>query len=182
MADPRFPGRRRNIDDPYEPPSRMAPRVAPAIPDPYASGEEAKARRVLREVKRPQRQPVTVRVRTAADDQFKVRVSFSRAHGADAGQVWSEPLQLDPDEDAGKEFYWRTEIDQFRVEPLLQGFRTTWRLLTAGWRFADGLRWASYDEAISNPLAIVRVIRAPAVIPSSPAPLFRVTITSKYRP
>ena len=73
-------------------------------------------------------------------------------------------------------------FDQFRVDPLLHGFRTTWALLTAGWTFVDGLRSASYDEAISNPLSIIRVIRAPATIPSSPGPLFRVVVTSRYRP
>ena len=161
--------------------SRMAPRLVPATPRAYIKPtiDRAVARtatvakgKVAKNVRATGRAPV--------DDQYKARVLFSQAHGSDAGKTWSEPLQLDTHDDAGHDMYWRCEIDQFRVDPLLQGFATRWEILTAGWIFVDGLPRTIYDEAISNPLVITRVVHAPSAI--SRPPKFRVVVTAKYRP
>jgi hypothetical protein len=87
-------------------------------------------------------------------------------------------------------WYLRLRITQQRVEPLLQGFATT-RYPPPGWSFKaikgvapglspDNLPASLLDEAVSNPLVITRVIRAPA----SPNALigFRVVVTRKYLP
>jgi hypothetical protein len=161
------------------PPERMAPRLAPAHR--AAPASTATARKVVELVQKPKPKPIAVRSSAPVDDQYKARVEFSEAYGDQAGKTWSEPLQIDdPAAAAGKEFYWRLNIDQFRVDPLLQGFATTWEILTDGWTLADGLGGTLYDEAICNPLAVCRVVKAPASITASPR--FRVVVTRKYRP
>ncbi len=163
-------------------PTRMAPRLAPA---PRAgatpTATTATVAKVVQIVKKPAKKPVILRSNEPVDDQFKVRVTFSPAYGDNAGATWSEPLQIDdPTTAAGQEFYWRADIDQFRVDPLLQGFEIRWDLLTAGWTFADGVGATTYEEAISNPLVVARVVKAPASITASPN--FKVVVTKKYRP
>jgi hypothetical protein len=158
------------------PRSRMAARLIP-IPRVY-DREDAKVKKV---VKKPVRRAVQLRAKAPIDDQYKARVTFSEAFGTDAGKVWSEPLEIeDRTEWAGKDIYWRLEIDQFRVDPLLQGFQTEWQLLTPGWTFVDGLGGTLDDEAISNPVTITRVIKAPAAI--TVRPKFRVVVKLKYKP
>lgn len=160
----------------------MAPRLAPV---PRATSTPAATTttvaKVVKIVKKPPKKPVQVRSNAPVDDQFKARVEFSEAYGDQAGKTWSEPLQIDDAAAAaGQEFYWRVNIDQFRVDPLLQGFATRWEILTAGWTFTDGLGTTIYDEAISNPLMVCRVVKAPATITASVK--FRVVVTLKYRP
>jgi hypothetical protein len=161
------------------PTTRMAPRLAPRPrPTPTPADRKLKAKVAVLAKKKP----VQIVARgPRVDDQFKARVTFSPAYGDGAGETWSEPLQIDdPVAAAGQEFYWRCDIDQFRVDPLLQGFATTWTCLTSGWTFVDGLGATIYDEAISNPLIICRVVKAPATI--SVSPRFKVVVTKKYLP
>lgn len=164
------------------PPPRMAPRLAngspPPIPHVYYDDPTKTKKAVAKVAKKRQ---VTLVSKAPVDDQFTCRVLFSPAFGDNAGATYSEPLQIDDAAAAASQpFYWRAEIDQFRVDPLLQGFETRWDILTAGWTFIDGLGPVIYDEAISNPLKITRVIRAPASIATSPK--FKVVVTKKYRP
>lgn len=158
------------------PRTRMAARLVP-IPKVYDRPDEAKVKKI---VKKPKPRAVQLRAGVPADDQYKLRVTFSEAFGDQAGEVWSEPLEIeDRAEWAGKEFYWDLNIDQFRVDPLLQGFQTEWRLLTAGWTFTDGLGIQVFDEAISNPVFIRRVIKAPATI--TVRPKFKVVVVAEYK-
>ena len=162
-------------------PTRMAPRLVPSTAVAYTKpASEKTIAKTAKEVKAKAPKTVKTSSKAPVDDQYKARVSFSQAHGSDAGKTWSEPLQLDTHDDAGHDMYWRCEIDQFRVDPLLQGFATRWEILTAGWIFVDGLPRTIYDEAISNPLVITRVVHAPSAI--SRPPKFRVVVTAKYRP
>ena len=158
------------------PKKRMSGRLLP-IPRVY----DPETDKVKKIVKTPAKRAVQLRAKAPVDDQFKARVTFSEAFGTDAGKVWSEPLEIeDRTEWAGKDIFWRLEIDQFRVDPLVQGFKTEWQILTAGWTFVDGLGTTIYDEAISNPVAITRVIKAPASI--TVRPKFRIVIRTKYLP
>ena len=138
---------RRSVSAPQ---TRMAGRLAPAPrPEPRPIDRKLTAKVAVLAKKKP----VALAARgPLVDDQYKARVSFSPAYGDGAGQTWSEPLQIDdPVEAAGKEFYWRCDIDQFRVDPLLQGFATTWTCLTAGWSFVDGLGATLYDALAGRP-------------------------------
>lgn len=172
------PPARKSAKGVVSPTSRMAARLVP-IPRVYDLEDESN--KVKKAVKKPARRAVQLRATQRVDDQWKGRVSFSEAFGDNAGNVWSEPLEIeDRTEWASKEFYWRLEIDQFRVDPLLQGFKCVWTILTAGWTFVDGLGSTTYDEAISNPLTITRVIKAPATI--SVRPKFRVVVAIEYKP
>jgi hypothetical protein len=159
------------------PRTRMAARLVP-IPRVY-DPEPDKVKKVIK--KKLVRRPLSLRAKAPVDDQYNARVYFSEAFGADAGKVWSEPLEIeDRVEWAGKEFFWRVEVDQFRVDPLLQGFRIRWELLTPGWTFVDGHGSLTWDEAISNPLKVTRVIKAPATIEVRPK--FRIVIEHNYLP
>lgn len=156
----------------------MAPRLAP-LPKIYEPPEVTKFKKAVKKLAR--KRSVTLVGREWKDDHWKARITFSEAFGANAGEVWSEPLEIeDRTEWAGKEFYMDLNIDQFAQEPQLQGFETLWKLLTPGWTFADGLGATIYDEAISNPLSVRRVIKAPASI--TVRPKFRVVITFEYLP
>ena len=178
MADPLgpvyTPTPSRNTRGPKK---RMGGRLLP-IPKVYDAPDVAKVKKI---VKAPAKRPVTLRAKAPVDDQFTARVFFSEAFDADAGKVWSEPLEIeDRAAWASKEFFWRCEVDQFRVDPLLQGFKIEWQLLTPGWTFVDGIGDTTYDEAISNPVKITRVIKAPASI--TVRPKFRVVVRTKYLP
>lgn len=187
MADPIVPpvyttpapaGGQKNVKTPR---TRMGKRLAP-IPLVYDRDKE-KGKATVKAVAKQARKklPGALTSKAPVDEQYNTRVYFSEAFGPDAGKVYSEPLEIeDLAEWAGKEFYWRVEIDQFRVDPLLQGFQTTWSLLTPGWSFVDGYGAVLYDEAISNPLKVTRVIKAPGSI--TVRPKFRLVVTEKYLP
>lgn len=172
------------------PKRRLASRLAP-IPKVY-DREADKARRTVKKVAKAARKklPGGLAAKPYADDQFTVRSLFSEAFGEHAGQVYSEPLEIeDLAEYAGKRFYWRADVDQFVTDPIqqLQGFGLEWYCLTAGWTFDDGAGVAgpqggdlTYAEATSNPLVEKRVIKAPATITERPR--FRVVPRLITRP
>lgn len=158
------------------PVSRMAPAVAPIPyvykPNPAAATADA-AKKAVKKVEK-KKPPPQVSGKTPVDDQFSGQVQFSDAFGTDAGKGWSDSFEPE----ASKQYYWRMVIDQFRVDPLLQGFETRWELPT-GWTFVDGLGSILHDEAISNPLYVTRVILSPATVAKV---VFRVVPTAKYKP
>jgi len=158
---------------PGMPPTRMAPRLAPV---PRAQGSDpGQVKKIIRIVKKPKK-TITIRAKAPVDDQFAAELMFSPATGVDAGRTYGAQL-IDPE--PLTEYYWRCRIEQHRVDPLLQGFRTLWDP-PPGWTFVDGLPAYLYDEAISNPLVITRVIESPA----DPNNLigFLVVMTRKYKP
>lgn len=90
------------------------------------------------------------------------------------GVIWTEPLvNVQP----GDEYYVRVRISQHMVDPLLQGFRIRW-VRPPGWIWIDGLGSTTTDEAISNPLVVVRVAQAPES--SDPRRGFRAIVQATY--
>ncbi len=167
------------VSKPGKPTTRMAARLAP-IPKVYDT-EANKTKKVVAALAKKKPVPVRLAGAPPIDDQYVAHVYFSEAFGDNAGAVWSEPLEIeDRAAWASKEFYWKLEIQQNRVDPLLQGFQTQWQLLTPGWTFVDGLGLSIFDEAIANPLSIIRVIKAPGSIDVRPK--FRVVVVAKYLP
>ena len=162
---------------PGQPPTRMAPRLAP-IPRVY---EPEPIKKIIKVIKKPPKKPIQLRGRAPVDDQFNATLTFSPAYGDDAGRTYG-PLMLTPgagSPEGFKEFYVRCMIEQHRVDPLLQGFRTLWEP-PPGWTRVDGLGSTIYDEAISNPLYITRVYRTPSTISLEIG--FKVTVQRKYKP
>lgn len=158
------------------PKTRMAPRLAP-IPKVY-DPELAKVKKAIKK----KRKPISIVGRVFADDQFHATITFSPAYGPDAGRTYGASLGLTPgagSPEGNKEFYVRCAIEQNRVDPLLQGFESTWEP-PPGWVSVDGLGSVLYDEAICNPLQVTRVYRSSAAPDSTIG--FRVRITTKYKP
>jgi hypothetical protein len=154
------------------PRTRMANRLVP-IPRVY-DRETDKVKKVVK--KKLKRKPVQVVGRVLADDQYNPTMTFSPAYGPDAGRTYGAMIPITPGADSpegNKEFYVRLAIEQHRVDPQLQGFKTAWEP-PPGWVAVDGLPVAGldddglvvsgwiYDEAISNPVSITRVFRSPA--------------------
>jgi len=157
-----------------DPGTRMAPRLAPASRTPGPDPEQAK--KVVKIIKKPAKKPPTIRAKAPIDDQFAAELMFSPAFGDDAGRTYGAMLvNAEPDE----EYYWRCRIEQHRVDPLLQGFRTLWDP-PPGWELTDGNPAFLYDEAISNPLVITRLVKAPASPNANIG--FLVIVTRKYKP
>lgn len=116
-----------------------------------------------------------------ADPMFSGKLYFAPAFtdgDHTHGSPWSEPLS---DPVPARRYYISCEISQLQGDgptTQLQGFETTWYLPT-GWTFYDQQPAVLYDEAISNPLYIRRVVTCPA---SPTKQGFKVVITQKYRP
>ena len=104
------------------------------------------------------------------DDQWELRLSFSN----DEGQSFSDTLV---GAEPNRVYQLRMSISQLQAEPLLRGFRTGW-YLPAGWMFADNLGRYIYDETVSNPMVVTRVIRAPSPIQAA---AFEVRVLTVYR-
>lgn len=105
------------------------------------------------------------------DPQFELEVQFS----PDDGYTFDAPLvQPLPD----RLFQIRLRFSQHVGErDMLRGTGIEW-ILPTGWTFADGLDAVLYDECVSNPMVVTRLIRSPAaVIPAG----FRLVVTSTYR-
>jgi hypothetical protein len=164
----------------YEPTDRMAAAIAPATAKKPTADSKTVAK-VVKIVKKPAPKPVQLRARPPIDDQFSATLDFSPAYGSDAGRTYG-PLMITPgagSPEGSKEFYVRCMIEQHRVDPLLQGFKTLWEPPT-GWTIADGCSATLYDEAISNPVYITRVYLTPAAPTVDVG--FRVIVEAKYRP
>lgn len=117
--------------------------------------------------------------RIADDPQFEAELHFGEVPEAPVDLTepvyWTEPL-VEPD--PAKDYYVRLRIAQHMVNPLLQGFKTRWKL-PAGWAWLDGRGEELDDEAISNPLVVTRKVRPP-----NPAVRagFRVVVVARYLP
>ncbi len=169
MPDPVLP-RDRMVGAIAPKPTKLPPLEYPSTSDPRTQA------RVVKIVKKPAPKPFTIRARVLIDDQYSGDLGFSPATGTDAGRTYSADM-LAPE--GLSTWYWRCRITQHRVDPLLQGFRLLWDP-PPGWTWQDGLLAPTYEEAISNPLVVTRVVKAPA----SPNALigFLVTVTRKYKP
>lgn len=117
----------------------------------------------------------------AGDAQYEAEMLFAEVlQGTDKytsitdGVIWTEPLI---EIQAGDEYYVRVRISQHMVNPLLQGFAVRW-IKPTGWTWVDGRGSTTYDEAISNPLAINRVATAPG--PGSDKEGFRAIVVATY--
>jgi hypothetical protein len=156
----------------------MAPRLAP-IPRVY---EPEPIKKIIKVIKKPPKKPIQLRGRAPTDDQFNATLTFSPAYGDDAGRTYGASLGITPgagSPEGGKQFYIRLSVEQHRVDPLLQGFRTLWTP-PPGWTAVDGLGSTLYDEAISNPLVVTRVYLSPAA--PNTAIGFLVVVVTKYKP
>lgn len=177
MAGPVIP-RDRMIDAVAPTPTRK-----PALEYPNAPV----AAKVVAKVKEVVKKSIALHGRVLTDDQYGAELLFSLATGDGAGSSYAADM-VDPKPKSL--WYWRLRITQHRVDPLLQGFATTW-YPPPGWSFKaikgvapglspDNLPVSLLDEAVSNPLVITRVIRAPAS--PNAAIGFRVVVTRKYLP
>ena len=168
------------MPDPVKPRDRMVGAIAPK-PTKLPPLEYPTVAKVVKIVKKPPKKPVILRAKPPIDDQFSATLEFSPAYGSDAGRTYG-PLSLTPGSsspESSKDFYVRCRLEQHRVDPLLQGFRTYWDP-PPGWTRVDGLKPTIYDEAISNPLYINRVYHTPATISLDIG--FLVVVKAKYRP
>jgi hypothetical protein len=158
----------------------MAGAIAPAAPK-KPTATTTTLTKVVKIVKAPPKKPVILRARPPVDDQYSATLEFSPAYGSDAGRTYG-PLSLTPgagSPEGNKEFFVRCMIEQHRVDPLLQGFKTLWEP-PPGWTIADGCAATLYDEAISNPVYVNRVYLTPSTISVDVG--FRVIVKLKYRP
>jgi hypothetical protein len=70
----------------------------------------------------------------------------------------------------------RLAVTQHQVQPMLRGYRFDW-YLPSGWTFTDALGTTTYEEAVSNPTIITRVMLSPV----NPQPVgFRVLVVERF--
>lgn len=105
------------------------------------------------------------------DPQYEFTVDFS----PDDGNTFTDPL-VQPE--GNRIFQMRLRFTQHVADTdMLAGIALRW-YAAAGWVFADGLGSLLYDECVSNPTVITRIVRSPA----KPQPSgFRVVLVTKYR-
>lgn len=117
----------------------------------------------------------------ANNKMYSGKLTFAPAYhdsNVEYGSPWSEPL---PNPVHGKEYLVSLEISQLQGDgPLsqLQGFKTYWTH-PPGWVWADGHAGTIYDEAVTNPLFVRRVVKAPSTIGTQG---FKVEVQAVYRP
>ena len=91
----------------------------------------------------------------------------------DDGHTFSAPAM---NVEGAKPVQIRLTLSQFQVEPLILGWGLDWYLPT-GWRFLDRLGRRTYEEAVSNPMVVTRVMQSP----TNPQPAgFRVFVAKRY--
>lgn len=90
----------------------------------------------------------------ANDPAFQLQVDFSD----DDGASFSEPMV----NVVGNRIYqMRVRVTQHQVYPMVLGWGLLWTLPT-GWEFTDAIPTTTYEDAVSNPLTVTRVMRSPA--------------------
>lgn len=110
-----------------------------------------------------------------SDPMYAATLQFSPV--GDANAAWTEPL-VNPKGNVN--YYVTCDINQLQGDQpyQIQGFQTVW-YAPSGWTWVDGQGTTLYDEAISNPLSIRRIVHAPV----KPVYVgFRVVITDAYLP
>ena len=89
----------------------------------------------------------------AKDPQFAGEITFSD----DDGRSFVNPL-VSP---VGNRLVQiRCSIAQYQVEPRVKGFRLDW-FVPDGWSWRDGLGVTTYEQVVSNPLVVTRVMLSP---------------------
>lgn len=117
----------------------------------YFKAKEARARR--REGRK--KKELVVKGVAREGPMYTVAVEIS----TDA-QSWSSPLTSAKPETY---YYVKTTITQHVGAPLIQGFMLDWTK-PSQWAWADGVGRYSYEEAISNPIQVVRKVKSPKVL------------------
>jgi hypothetical protein len=106
---------------------------------------------------------------TERGDMYQIGVSFALT----GESVYSEPL---PSIEGNRLYQVRMALAQYQATPLVMGWALDWYLPT-GWVFIDNLGTRTYDEFVSNPTVVTRVVRSPV----NPAPAgFRIIVAQKY--
>lgn len=60
-------------------------------------------------------------------------------------------------------YFVRAQVTQHVGEPRIQGFKILWSIPT-GWVWVDGIGSTSYEEAMANPLPVIRKVKSPLVM------------------
>lgn len=103
------------------------------------------------------------------DPAYQLQVDFSD----DDGVSFSDPVPL-----VGNRIYQvRVRVTQHQVYPMVLGWGLQWAL-PDGWTFTDALPVITYEDAVSNPLVVARVMRSPAN--PQPAAVI-VSVTEQFR-
>lgn len=107
------------------------------------------------------------------DPQYTVTVQVAPAYGANRGD-FSAAIGKPTN---GKDYFVRALIAQHQVDPLMQGFQTTWKK-PSGWDWNDNIGAVLYDESICNPMYITRVAYCRA---HGTTNVFKCVVTAQYR-
>ena len=125
-------------------------------------------------VKYQQRQSYRERVKgyhgvAKRGEMYQIGVSFALENEG----VYSEPL---PAALGNRVYQVRMALAQYQAFPLVMGWGIEW-LLPTGWAFADALGPITYEEFVSNPMVVTRMVRSPA----NPQPAgFQMVVVAKY--
>lgn len=130
---------------------------------------------------KPHKETKALRGTPPVSKMFSGKLTFAPAYNdakVDHGTPWSEPW---PNPVRNKPYYVSLEISQLQGDgPLsqLQGFKTYWTH-PPNWTWLDGHGATLYDEAITNPLFIRRLVQSPGTIGTKG---FKVVVQAVYRP
>lgn len=106
---------------------------------------------------------------TKRGEMYQISVSFALENES----VYSEPL---PSVEGNRLYQIRMALAQYQAWPPIMGWNLQWNLPT-GWVFTDALGSTTYDEFVSNPMVITRIIRSPV----NPQPAaFKIKVLAKY--
>lgn len=100
--------------------------------------------------------------------RYSLEVDFSD----DGGVTFDSPLKAA----ASTTYQMRIRFEQHQAEPLLLGAYFRW-IIPTGWTFRDGFGSLVYEETISNPLHISRLVRSPSPVTKKG---FRVLVEKIY--
>lgn len=107
------------------------------------------------------------------DARFDVNLDFSKD-----GKSWSNPL-VSPL--MNNDYFVRAKVTQHQgTTPLCQGFDLSWSRPNDGWVWVDGLGNSTSDEAVSNPLSVIRVVQAHNDATPATAGGFRAVVSAAY--
>lgn len=106
---------------------------------------------------------------TARGEMYQIGVSFALENEG----VYSEPL---PSVEGNRLYQIRVALAQYQAVPLTMGWALQWAL-PVGWTFFDGLPAVTYEEFVSNPTIVTRMLLSPvAPVPAG----FQITVVGKY--
>jgi hypothetical protein len=106
---------------------------------------------------------------TKRGEMYQIGVSFALQNEG----VYSEPL---PSVEGNRLYQIRMALAQYQAYPLVMGWALEWHLPT-GWVWIDGLGATTYEEFVSNPTVVTRMMRSPV----NPAPAgFQILVVGRY--